>query len=160
MTSYTQLAPRLCKLVRSAGTCSTPTSETPRKSYFEQAMTEGIGPVQNRRQRLRAGVARTIAAVRAQPKVDHVLGTDGMGRSETREALRRHFEVDAECDRDRGAAPAASNTVQVKAETVAKAIQDLGFDPEKNSCGVTDTCQYRRHGRNRELATPSATNGS
>ena len=25
------------------------------------------------------------------------LGTDGMGRSETREALRRHFEVDAEC---------------------------------------------------------------
>ncbi len=26
----------------------------------------------------------------------YVLGTDGMGRSETREALRRHFEVDAE----------------------------------------------------------------
>ena len=25
------------------------------------------------------------------------LGTDGMGRSESREALRRHFEVDAEC---------------------------------------------------------------
>ena len=25
------------------------------------------------------------------------LGTDGMGRSETRESLRRHFEVDAEC---------------------------------------------------------------
>ena len=25
------------------------------------------------------------------------LGTDGFGRSETREALRRHFEVDAEC---------------------------------------------------------------
>ena len=25
------------------------------------------------------------------------LGTDGFGRSETRPALRRHFEVDAEC---------------------------------------------------------------
>jgi len=25
------------------------------------------------------------------------LGTDGFGRSETRAALRRHFEVDAEC---------------------------------------------------------------
>ena len=26
-----------------------------------------------------------------------VLGCDGMGRSETREMLRRHFEVDAQC---------------------------------------------------------------
>ena len=26
----------------------------------------------------------------------YTLGTDGLGRSETREALRRHFEVDAE----------------------------------------------------------------
>ena len=26
----------------------------------------------------------------------YALGTDGMGRSETRESLRRHFEVDAE----------------------------------------------------------------
>ena len=59
-----------------------------------------------------------------------VLGTDGFGRSDTRQALRRFFEVDAECTviavlyalSQRGAiAPAA----------VAQAIKDLGIDPEK-----------------------------
>ena len=58
------------------------------------------------------------------------LGTDGMGRSETRTALRRHFEVDAECIviatlyrlHRRG---------ELDAETVAKAIKDLGVNPEK-----------------------------
>ena len=26
-----------------------------------------------------------------------ILGTDGFGRSDTRDVLRRHFEIDAEC---------------------------------------------------------------
>jgi pyruvate dehydrogenase E1 component len=58
------------------------------------------------------------------------LGTDGFGRSETRENLRRFFEVDAECTviatlhalAQKGALPR---------ETVAKAIQELGVNPEK-----------------------------
>jgi pyruvate dehydrogenase E1 component len=58
------------------------------------------------------------------------LGTDGFGRSETREALRRHFEVDAEC-----IAVAALDQLaqrgEIKAERVAKAIKELGVDPEK-----------------------------
>ena len=60
----------------------------------------------------------------------HVLGTDGMGRSETREALRRHFEVDAECI---VWATLHSLAVQGKFEMkdVDKAIKDLGIDPEK-----------------------------
>jgi pyruvate dehydrogenase E1 component len=60
----------------------------------------------------------------------HVLGCDGMGRSETREALRRHFEVDAEC-----IAVAALYRLhqrgELPAETVAQAIQELGINPEK-----------------------------
>ncbi|CAN5430624.1 pyruvate dehydrogenase (acetyl-transferring), homodimeric type [soil metagenome] len=58
-----------------------------------------------------------------------VLGTDGFGRSDTREALRRHFEVDA------GhvvvatlSALAAEGTV--KASVVTKAITHHGLDPE------------------------------
>lgn len=59
-----------------------------------------------------------------------VLGTDGFGRSDTRENLRRFFEVDASSVvvatlyalAQKGAVPRA---------TVAKAIKDLGVDPEK-----------------------------
>jgi pyruvate dehydrogenase E1 component len=58
------------------------------------------------------------------------LGTDGYGRSDTREALRRFFEVDAECIviatlynlARRGA---------VERRLVQQAIVDLGVDPEK-----------------------------
>jgi pyruvate dehydrogenase E1 component len=58
------------------------------------------------------------------------LGTDGFGRSETRQNLRRFFEVDAECAviatlyqlSRKGALPA---------QTVADAIRDLGVDPGK-----------------------------
>ncbi len=58
------------------------------------------------------------------------LGTDGFGRSDTRDALRRFFEVDAE------SIAAASlhglqECEQYGADGVAKAIRDLGLDPAK-----------------------------
>jgi pyruvate dehydrogenase E1 component len=60
-----------------------------------------------------------------------VLGCDGMGRSETREALRRHFEVDAE-----SIAVAALHGLHrhgdLGAAEVAKAIRELGVDPGKH----------------------------
>ncbi len=57
------------------------------------------------------------------------LGTDGMGRSDTREALRRHFEVDA------GhivvsVLSALAAEGEVKPEEVAAAIARYGIDPE------------------------------
>jgi pyruvate dehydrogenase E1 component len=58
------------------------------------------------------------------------LGTDGFGRSETRKALRRFFEVDAESTAI-ATLFALSEQGQVPRETVAKAIADLGVDPEK-----------------------------
>ena len=58
------------------------------------------------------------------------LGTDGFGRSDTRERLRRFFEVDAECT-----VIATLYTLSQKGainhEVVAKAIKDLDVDPEK-----------------------------
>ena len=60
----------------------------------------------------------------------YALGTDGMGRSETREALRSHFEVDAQ-----HIALAALHRLNVQGKvddaTVSDAIKKLEINPEK-----------------------------
>ena len=60
------------------------------------------------------------------------LGTDGFGRSDTREALRRFFEVDAELVVI-ATLEALSRKGAVDKKLVANAIKDLGVDPEKAS---------------------------
>lgn len=58
------------------------------------------------------------------------LGTDGFGRSESRQALRDHFEVDA-----RYVVVATLGALcrrgDVPAHQVSQAIKHLGIDPEK-----------------------------
>ena len=65
--------------------------EAPRVSYVEQCLSERKGPViaatdcmKNYADQIRAYVPQRYV----------VLGTDGFGRSDTRNKLRRHFEVD------------------------------------------------------------------
>ena len=58
------------------------------------------------------------------------LGTDGYGRSNTREELRRFFEVDAESVVI-AALSALYQDGQVPAQDVSRAIRDFGVDPEK-----------------------------
>jgi pyruvate dehydrogenase E1 component len=57
------------------------------------------------------------------------LGTDGFGRSETRKALRRFFEIDAE-----HVAYAALSALVARKEldgaVLAKALGELGLDPK------------------------------
>jgi len=64
------------------------------------------------------------------PRPLHVLGTDGFGRSESRDRLRDFFEVDA-----RYVALAALTELlkekRVDAKTVQQAIKDFGIDPDK-----------------------------
>jgi pyruvate dehydrogenase E1 component len=60
----------------------------------------------------------------------YVLGTDGLGRSETREALRRHFEVDAESIVI-ATLSRLSKAGKLTPQQVADAIQELGYDAEK-----------------------------
>jgi pyruvate dehydrogenase E1 component len=58
------------------------------------------------------------------------LGTDGFGRSDNREYLRKHFEVNAESI----AAAALSRLARegkVDARIAAAAIPELGIDPER-----------------------------
>ncbi len=58
------------------------------------------------------------------------LGTDGFGRSDTRENLRRFFEIDAQMIVIATLYQLAE-TGQFSREEVAKAIKDLGVNPEK-----------------------------
>ena len=58
------------------------------------------------------------------------LGTDGFGRSDSRENLRRFFEVDAESTVI-ATLHALARKGEVKPEVVARAIKDLGVNPEK-----------------------------
>ncbi len=59
-----------------------------------------------------------------------VLGTDGFGRSDTRDKLRRFFEVDAECT-VLATLYALAQKGQVDLRVVQKAMKELGVDPEK-----------------------------
>ena len=58
------------------------------------------------------------------------LGTDGFGRSDTRERLRRFFEVDAESTVI-ATLYALAEKGKVDRSVVAQAIRDLNVDPEK-----------------------------
>ncbi|MEM8864774.1 MAG: pyruvate dehydrogenase (acetyl-transferring), homodimeric type [Planctomycetota bacterium] len=104
-------------------------TEPAKKSYFEQQLEGSEGPIVAASDYLRC-LSEQVSPW--APNGMFCLGTDGMGRSESRENLRRHFEVDAEsvviatlyklakdgkCDR----------------KCVAEAIKDLDYDPEKVS---------------------------
>jgi pyruvate dehydrogenase E1 component len=58
------------------------------------------------------------------------LGCDGFGRSEVRPVLRRFFEIDGECTAV-AALHKLSTQGAVTKELVARAIRELGVDPEK-----------------------------
>ena len=60
------------------------------------------------------------------------LGTDGFGRSDTRPALRRHFEVDAECIAFATLAQLARRG-HVKPALAQQAMQKFNINPEKIS---------------------------
>jgi pyruvate dehydrogenase E1 component len=98
-----------------------------RKTYVEQALAGEKGVFVAASDYVRA-LPEQIS--RWVPGDFYALGTDGMGRSETRETLRRHFEVDAECITI-ATLYRLHKAGQFDAGFVAKAIKDLGVDAEK-----------------------------
>ncbi|HKI69261.1 MAG TPA: pyruvate dehydrogenase (acetyl-transferring), homodimeric type, partial [Verrucomicrobiae bacterium] len=103
-----------------------PTSR-PKKSYLETLLVKEDGVF--------VAVSDNIRAVPDQiapwvPGGLTTLGTDGFGRSDTRERLRRFFEVDAESIVI-ATLHALSEKGEVERDFVAKVIKDLGVDPEK-----------------------------
>jgi pyruvate dehydrogenase E1 component len=101
--------------------------EPARVSYLEQLMNGTEGPIIAVSDYIKI-LPHSLARWLKQPLV--ALGTDGFGRSEGREALRRHFEVDA------------AHTVwatlgqlvregQLKGDVLAKAQKTLNIDTQK-----------------------------
>src|SRR5438034_7702324 len=102
-------------------------TEPPRKAYVETELEKEKGVF------VAVSDFMKIVAEQIAPWVPGrlmTLGTDGFGRSDTRERLRRFFEVDAECTVI-ATLYALAEKGQVPHEAVAKAIKDLGVDPEK-----------------------------
>ena len=101
--------------------------EEPRRSYIEQTLEneEGVFVAASDYMRL---VPDQIAPW--VPGGLTTLGTDGFGRSDTRPALRRYFEVDAEFIVI-AALYALAEQGHLKMADVEKAIRELGVDPEK-----------------------------
>ncbi|MBI1799072.1 MAG: pyruvate dehydrogenase (acetyl-transferring), homodimeric type [Candidatus Eisenbacteria bacterium] len=102
-------------------------SASPRMPYVTQALAATEGPV--------------IAASDFMKSVPDMisrwvgrsftpLGTDGFGRSDTREALRRHFEIDAE-HIVVATLDALKREGRIDARVVESAIRDFGIDPER-----------------------------
>lgn len=124
VTSYTQLR-------RDAQSCERwnmlHPDQTPRKSYIEKVLAGVKGPIISSSDNVRA-VAEQLLPYMTEDY--YVLGTDGLGRSETRTALRRHFEVDA-ASITIAALYRLSKQGVFPTSAVAAAIKELGFDPEK-----------------------------
>ena len=102
----------------------------PRSAYVTDRLQETLGPVVAVTDYMRS-VPDQIA--RFVPGDFTVLGTDGFGRSDTREALRRHFEIDA-------------------AHIVVATLSQLALRGELKPEAVADA--IRRYGINPDLADP------
>ena len=103
-----------------------PTS-SPRQADVTRLLDDGAGPVVAVTDFMRIvpeQVARFVPSRLFVP-----LGTDGFGRSDTREALRRHFEVDMP-HIVVATLHALARTGEVKPELVADAIAHYGLNPE------------------------------
>ena len=126
ITSYTQLR-------RDAQECHRwnmlNPGKTPRKSFLEEQLSGAEGPV------IASSDYMRILAEQLSPWVPgglFALGTDGMGRSESREALRRHFEVDAEFITLAALSQLAKRD-QFDAKKLPAVIKELNINPEKPS---------------------------
>jgi pyruvate dehydrogenase E1 component len=101
-------------------------AEPPRTPYVTESLTDAAGPIVAVSDWVRA-VPDSVARFVPQPYV--VLGTDGYGFSDVRSALRRHFEVDA-AHVVVGVLDGLAQMGEVKAETVAEAIERFAIDAE------------------------------
>jgi len=100
--------------------------ETPRTPHVTTVLSEAEGPfvaVTDYMKIVPEQVARWV------PGPFTPLGTDGFGRSDTRTALRRHFEVDA-AHIVVAVLQSLAATGDVKPEAVADAIARYDIDPE------------------------------
>jgi len=101
--------------------------QAPRTSWVEQCLAGTEGPVIAATDYMKSFAEQIRPFVRGTYRV---LGTDGFGRSDSREALRRHFEVDRYYVVV-AALKALADEGTVEAKRVSEAMEKYGIDPEK-----------------------------
>jgi len=104
-----------------------PGEKKPRLSYVEQCLKDTTGPIIASTDYIRT-YAEQIRPF--MPRRYSVLGTDGYGRSDTREKLRHFFEVDRNWVVI-AALKALADEGQIDRAKVAEAIKKYGLDPSK-----------------------------
>lgn len=102
-------------------------ADKPRISYVEQCLQDQNGPVIAATDYMKTYADSIRAFV---PSRYVVLGTDGFGRSDARQPLRNHFEVN-HCYIIVTALSALYEDGSIAAEVVNKAIKQFNIDPEK-----------------------------
>lgn len=130
--------PSLNELARDGAACARwnllhPDQEE-RKPWVTQCLEGQQGPIIASTDYIRSFAEQIRAYV---PGDYHVLGTDGFGRSDSRDALRSHFEVDRyyvtvaalKALADQQKTSKASD--RITAKTVLDALAKYGIDPEK-----------------------------
>lgn len=130
--------PSLNELARDGAACERwnllHPDQAPRKPWITECLENQQGPVIASTDYIRNFAEQVRAYI---PQRFHVLGTDGFGRSDSRNALRAHFEVDryyvtiaalkALADEQKDSKAADKITYQ----TVLDAMAKYGIDPEK-----------------------------
>lgn len=101
-------------------------AETPKKSYLESTLAGQQGPFISTSDNVRLVADQIREWI---PGEFIVLGTDGFGRSETREELRRHFRIDAESTAY-AALQGMARAGAFDESKLANALTELGLDPE------------------------------
>jgi pyruvate dehydrogenase E1 component len=101
--------------------------ETPKKSYLDELFNgqDGVYVAASDNVRLVPDQIREWI-----PGTYVTLGTDGFGRSDTRDALRRHFEVDA-ASITYATLEALSRRGQFDKSKLPGVIKDLGINPDQ-----------------------------
>jgi pyruvate dehydrogenase E1 component len=104
-------------------------NEAPRVPYVTHQLAEADGPIIAVSDFMKIVPDQVARFVPGGPTRFKVLGTDGYGRSDTRNALRRHFETDA-ASIVVTVLHALEEQGQVLPELVAKAIARFGLDTD------------------------------
>jgi pyruvate dehydrogenase E1 component len=104
--------------------------DEPRRSHVEQCLSGHAGPVVAATDYMRTYADGIRPYVNAAGRRYTVLGTDGFGRSDSRENLRRFFEVNRFYVTI-AALKALADDREIPASIVAEAIKKYGIDPNK-----------------------------
>jgi len=106
-----------------------PTSK-PKKSHVEECLVQFNGPVIAATDYVRLFAEQIRPAIQQLGRTYMVLGTDGFGRSDTRENLRHFFEVDRHWVTIT-ALKSLADLGQIETKVVAQAIKKYGLDITK-----------------------------